>query len=222
MEKEERNSTNMTVGVVLTVAVAILLLVAMIPAMMPAQEGGDDGPAPYVTSVEINSYHTIITLKSGDTTLATLEVDGSYWTAFLDVPGYILMFESQDHYGSVAATADSTITGQYSGLSAFDFVATTPAELADSSMFNHTTQYSESPVITNYTISPTAPANTPDIATLLWEAMFLNTSYGPGFDPEHPPSPSGGGVDTNTVLIGAIISLMFISIALVAVRSFRA
>ena len=214
---EEKGNMNMTVGVVLTVAVAILLLVAMIPAMMPAQEGGDDGPAPYVTTFELPDNKTII-LKDGDNTLATLNIAiDQEWSAtasesklYLSGPGGYVYFNYSDSQVQIT---------DYMSL---NYTAHSPQELSESPLFDTVSDYG--PVFSSYSISPTAPSNTPDIYVLLWEGLFLNRGYELGFDPTDPPGggSSDSGVDTNTVLIGAIITLMFISIALVAVRSFRA
>lgn len=212
---EEKGNTNMTVGVVLTVAVAILLLVAMIPAMMPA--GEDGGETPHVTSYEISADGHTLTMKYGDVALGTATVtSGRPDSRFDTTPGYLRLYDSYlDEV--LRATADSTISYWWPSSSTnYNYSYTLDAFGSAEDWFGSNGNLHDS------SLSPTAPTNTPDIITLIWEAFFLDSPYNPGFDPSDVGGGSGGSVDTNTVLIGAIISLMFISIALVALRSFRA
>lgn len=203
MEKEERNSTNMTVGVVLTVAVAILLLVAMIPAMMPA--GDDPEAAPYVrlTNEPYEGQWTTAEYVDGTTTITvTMPNDGDSYLMKVrnsDLPGSTIgtiYFDTYNHPGPGEVTKV-----WYNGESlAYKSGSTTRA-------------FTESDASAlDWTISPGYNADT-------LAAMFSCTTV---IGPDDPVPTGDAPVDTNTVLIGAIISLMFISIALVAVRSFRA
>ena len=230
MEKEEKGNMNMTVGVVLTVAVAILLLVAMIPAMMPAGEGGDDGPAPYVTSVEITSNGSthddkIQTINFYQDATLLGYVKASYpWNESYVYEGKLSLYGwdyDEVNNISVYPTGDGTLKIDF--LYTLDEFIHGVEEFIDNPLIigSKESPEDETPIFSEGTV--VGPNGTPNIYVLLWESLFLNKEYDMGFDPENPPgSGSSGGVDTNTVLIGAIISLMFISIAMVAVRSFRA
>ena len=55
---------------------------------------------------------------------------------------------------------------------------------------------------------------TPENQKIIWEAFFVGSPY----KPYDTPDPSNN--DVNTVLITTVISMLFISIAVVAVRSF--
>lgn len=211
---EEKGNTNMTVGVVLTVAVAILLLVAMIPAMMPAQEGG-----------EAHTYH--YALVEGDTAEYTLKYaymdeDGNVTSTLAGtttaegiVPDVTLHddthFRFESGYLEFRESAMPQIMPLYFG--------------QPDGFYNNGTKLADDRVVPY--LQAAYSWTIPDSDALM-DCFTCPNVVLPGqtFDPSSAvPDPSEGGdapVDTNTVLIGAIISLMFISIALVAVRSFRA
>lgn len=215
MEKEEKGNMNMTVGVVLTVAVAILLLVAMIPAMMPAQEGGEAHTYHYVRfSDEFMDQVTVTYIYVDENGESSGEIASYFEPSTVverNADGYLKYW--------LMTTGVDTLTFN-GGPDSVEIIETdegdplTPHVYTDAASLYASYDASRGPGFAS--------------AELMWDCLTCPNVVlaGETFDPAHAVpdegGSSGGSVDTNTVLIGAIISLMFISIALVAVRSFRA
>lgn len=230
MEKEN-NNTNMTVGVVLTVAVAILLLVAMIPAMMPAQEGGD-GPT---------TYH-YVTLETAD------HVVWGLFYCYADENGEtisrlpVASFVDSDGRPNLEAQTSSMPESpeERNGYPMLSILAPPDYDYYSAVYFGGPDGVDVAKGPYTYWFPPMQMLDQDNLvqtlgehyavydSDALWDAfhcpnvVMINGTFDPSTAVPDEGGSSGGSVDTNTVLIGAIISLLFISIALVAVRSFRA
>ena len=191
---------------------ALILVLAMIPAMMPAS---DDGPTTTMT----------ITVTGANT--ATINYDGGSLDVYAMSDIELGLYWADDH---IERTANQNLS-TYADLGTETFwlcpagndllvIGSTGDEgeirYAD---FNSASAGKALDDKTLYLIEKTpgyVQFNncTEDERKIIWEAFFVGSPYRAWDTPE----PSNN--DVNTVLITTVISMLFISIAVVAVRSF--
>lgn len=182
------------ITVCIAVSLAVILVASLMPAMLP-QGGGEDEPFYYSTIDEDANNLNHVYYNNGETTSQT----AGHWIN----EGYITLERASSGYPIVRI--NSVSSGGY-----FEGAA------------DHVTFYTSS--LDPQTIS--TPEDLfggwgmymqADSADLAWAYMTCPTVVLPGETPE-PPEPSGGS-DSTTAIVMAIIAIIFLGIALTALRT---